>query len=144
MSLSRCPTEEGNYIIGHLFADQIKANEKAIAEMERLEKEAPLQFSFPYPKREKGSFNILFHNVQSLSKYYNLIKGSVIYINCDVVALAESWFLSSDLSSDYELPRFNLQRFDWPGKMRQPAGVALYVHQGVNVLATDERISTTH
>ena len=144
MSLSRCPTEEGIYIIGHLFADQIKANEKAIAEMERLENEAPLQFSFPYPKREKGSFNILFHNVQSLSKYYNLIKGSVIYTNCDVVALAESWFLSSDLSSDYELPRFNLQRFDWPGKVRQPAGIALYVHQGVNVLATDERISTTH
>ena len=45
MSLSRYPTEAGNYMILHLFADQIKANEKAIAEMERLEKEAPLQFS---------------------------------------------------------------------------------------------------
>ena len=43
--LSRYPTEEGNYMIVHVLADQIKANEKAVAEMERLEKEAPLQFS---------------------------------------------------------------------------------------------------
>ena len=76
-------------MIVHLFADQTKANEKAIAEMERLEKEAPLQSSFPYPKRERGILNFAFDNVQSLSKYYNLINGSVIYSESVFVAFAE-------------------------------------------------------
>ena len=40
MSLSRCPREEDNYIVGSLYAHQIKANEKAIQEMERLAKDA--------------------------------------------------------------------------------------------------------
>ena len=114
ISLSRCPNEHDNYTIDSLYAHQIQANDKAIAEMYRLEEESPVHFLLIFPELGERKVNILFHNIQSLSISFPIIKNSIYCKESDLI-FVETRLLATDANQAFEIPDFRM--FDLIGTL---------------------------
>ena len=140
--LSRCPSEQGNYIISDLYAHQIKANEKVKKEMVRLKNEACMIFTLPFEKLEDQSFKALFHNVESFRKYFHVIEKMIVYKRCTLLVFAETRLLSDD-SESYTISGYKQYRYDWPFGHRIPAGLILYIDSSCTATVENVVVGST-
>lgn len=138
VALSRCRTEDGNYVIGDLHVNQILASTDVKEEMKRLREERQFEFNLKFPHCSfDGTTKIIFHNIQSLRKNIEFVRRSIMYRNCAVIMLCETWLTSNDDSSNYQVDGFQLWRFDYAQQLesRPHAGIVVYVSESVSSVA---------
>lgn len=141
VGLSRCRTESGNSIVDDIFVSKIKTSEKCKVEMARLRSNL-LDFKLQFPVHGHNSFNVLFHNVQSLRKNIFVVRQSRMYTNCDVIILCETFLNDSDCSDEYSLDDFSMFRFDFPGtpNIRSHAGFIVYTRVEIQASVTSRAL----
>ena len=68
VALSRCKTENGNSLVSPVLRQNIKVNEKAMKEMERMRKESPFPTTNPFSLHSPTN-SVLFQNNESLQVF---------------------------------------------------------------------------
>ena len=78
--------------------------------------------------------SVIFHNVQSLHKYFREIKHDKNVLASDVFIAAQTRLKRTDLDNDYNIPGFVLHRFDCvSNENRSPYGMAVYIKDGLKI-----------
>ena len=148
VALSRCRTEAGNRLVYELDPTQIKVSEKVRTEMNRMRETCLFRryLRFPFEMRDESTLSVVFHNVQSLRKHYRFTQWLLSYRGADVLIFCETWLKKpKDRDVDYEIPGYQLHRFDWPyrGAGYPHAGMVVYILHGVAAVVSEKKIGSS-
>ena len=105
VALSRVKSLEGLYI-NNLNENQIKVDDKVVAEMSRL-RSSRLNMSPLF----RGNFTIMYINCRSLHKHINDLKSISTLKDLDIVVCSETRLQAED-DDEYNINDFNCHRFD--------------------------------
>ena len=143
VALSRCKTENGNSLVSPVLRQNIRVNEKAMKEMERMRKESPfpttIRFSLHSPTN-----SVLFQNIESLQKFFPLVTKGILYRNHAMLVFAETRLCQHDTTENYLMPGYDFHRFDFHGEPQSsPNGMAVFTRAGTTVDITDKQFGST-
>ncbi|KAL5006836.1 hypothetical protein ScPMuIL_015642 [Solemya velum] len=131
VALSRVTSLNGLHVID-LNKENIRLADEVLVEYERLRTQAALQLCYtPLYHIDDKFFKMVFLNSRSLHCHFDDCKSDRNFSSADIIGIAETRLISSDLSENYCLPGFHLPiRCDDKQKTlqtRPPHGLALYV-----------------
>ena len=145
VAFSRVQNLQGLNIL-ELNENKISVSSDVKAEMVRL---ATLQVQSCIPamcssQSEPTSLKILFFNCRSLHAHYEDLKAHHMCLQADIVGIAESRLVSTDVDHDYALDGYSIRRFDFTARSvensRPHYGLAIYskypllLEQKLNIL----------
>ena len=98
VAFSRVTSLNGLFIEGIYTPPNIKSNDKAKNEINRLKIENPLHIDLKFPQdfRTKQNIIVMFHNVRSLNKQLFDISSDRAFINADILLFVETWTSKND------------------------------------------------
>ena len=130
VAFSRVTSLQGLHLLNGL-SGQIKVDKGVVYEMERLRRDAYIDFSYKPVKSYHCDLVIVFQNTQSFRLYIPQVQNDETFTDAVVICLAETLLSHNDQDVDYALDRFlpivrNDQRENIHG-VRPPHGLAIYV-----------------
>lgn len=128
VACSRATSAEGLFIIGKFTPpNPIHENDYLFQEMKRWEthKMTPI---FRFLREDYDGIQVLFHNIQSIPKHWNLVRNDKVFTRSHILMFGETWTKPND---NYRIPHFNLvERIDCQER-RTAKGVHLYANEVV-------------
>lgn len=127
-AIGRARTLNGVNLLG-VFKPPMPAtifNDKCHREMERMRREAVLEFDLLFPEDFKNEYNMvcIYQNIRSLNLHFGDINNCPSFVCADIILLVETWSLCSDV---YDLDGFTIiHRTDCSHK-RKAFGTLIYV-----------------
>ena len=136
--LYKATSAEGLFIEGS-YKKPVRAtiqNDKTMQDMERMRKDCPLLMTLLFPEDHKTPDNILciFHNVRSLNLHFPDVSSSVSFTSSDVIMLAETWSLPSDVFAIDEYS--TIHRTDCPSAKRKAFGTIMFIKNSLAIIKT--------
>lgn len=103
-----------------------KDDDQGRKKIEQLETEKQLQFDLHFLQDFPSEYDtFIFSNIQSLNKYFELVKADKCFLSAKFIFLVETWSLESD---QYEIDNYHcIYRHDCIGTQRRPHGIIVYV-----------------
>jgi hypothetical protein len=102
-------------------------NDRGKKEIEYLEAQRPLKFNLQFLQDYPQYPTFIFANIQSLHKYFLLMKADKCFLSADFILFVETWTVSQD---QYILSHYNcIYRHDCLGQKRHAYGIAIYAKQ---------------
>ena len=144
VAFSRVTSLQGLHLLNGL-SGQIKVDKGVVYEMERLRREANIDFSYKPVKSYDCDLVIAFQNAQSFRLHLPQVQNDETFTDADVICLAETRLSHNDQDVDYALEGFlpivrNDQRENIHG-VRPPHGLAIYV-KDCHKIVSSETLST--
>ena len=124
--ISRVQSLEQLFIIDRFDANKIRVNPVVQTEMNSLRSDkicTPLSLS-----TENAQMILLFQNIQSIRKYFNIAAKQPLFSESDIIVFCESWLNSSDSTEDFQVNSHEMHRFDYhdESNRRPHAGFVAY------------------
>ena len=135
---------QGLYLLNGL-SGQIKVDKGVVNEMERLRREAYMEFSYKPVNSHDCDLVIAFQNAQSFRLHLPQVQNDETFTDADVICLVETRLFRNDQDVAYALKGFlpivrNDQRENIRG-VRPPHGLAIYVKDCHKIISS-ETLST--
>lgn len=111
VGLSRVRKLQDVYIL-NLNESKIAVSEQVVREMGRLRAEAPLRVCLPILGNLTSDVKVIYHNSRSLHLHHRDLSTENNMLSGDIIAITESRLKCDDLNEDYNLPGFQMHRFD--------------------------------
>ena len=138
VACSRVTTFSGLYFVdfdGSFILRKLNniANDKSIKAIEKLEKERPVQFDLHFLQDyvNTNCKTFIFANIQSLHKYFPLVKADKCFSTAYFIFLVETWTFQSDI---YEIDGYRcIYRHDCKGQRRHAYGSIIFAKEEPNL-----------
>ncbi|XP_069114560.1 uncharacterized protein [Argopecten irradians] len=133
VGLSRVRKLQDVHIL-HLNENKIAVSKEVMHEMSRMRQSAPLHSCVPILEQIHTDLKIVYHNVRSLHKHICDVRNTSNVLSADIIAISECRLTSVDDDVAYELPGFDMYRFDDMGTAngRPHKGMVLYSRIALN------------
>ncbi|CAC5416140.1 unnamed protein product [Mytilus coruscus] len=130
VALSRVISLSGLQIL-NLNQEAIAVAECVRQELHRLRADATLQLCFkPLYNLSSNYFKVVFNNSRSLHAHFDDLKSDPNILDADVIGIAESRLISTDVNEDFYVPGFEppvrLDQKQTNLNTRPPHGLVLY------------------
>lgn len=114
-----------------LNEDKISVSQKLVVEMARLREQASLSLCLPNLSQINDDMKIIYHNTRSLNKHFEDLKNDGNIMSADIIAVSESRLKITDKNDDYNLPGFQMFRFDGSENLgvRSYNGIVIYTRE---------------
>ena len=129
VGLSRV-TNIANLHILQLAEHQISVSTEVLQEMKHLRGQRRLQLCVPNLSESPNSFqfHIAFHNTRSLHLHIDELRNDKNMTSADLLCIVESWLMSQDCATKYNIDQYHTYRMDYPtkGAIRPHYGTVIY------------------
>ena len=121
--LSRACSLSQILILNEFDPSKMYPNQKALDELDRLNKLSQNNNPSPWESEDKDAIKICSLNCRSLGKHYQDIKSDDVILKSDIIFLNETWQESDEANQDLDIPDYELV-LNSKGKGK---GIAAYI-----------------
>ncbi|KAE8740983.1 hypothetical protein FOCC_FOCC013509 [Frankliniella occidentalis] len=125
---SRATSLNGLYIIGSFPIPKRLEKTSHLGHEIKSWKRRTLLPKYSFLCDRSKNLQIVYHNVQSLTKHINLVRNDDVFMNSDLLIFGETWTLHKDVN---DLENFTLLAKTDSGLIRKPRGISVYARKNL-------------